>query len=213
MLCHLRIRQVLADARVDFVQRRPANTTVALDILRRLHGASLAARPHCQSLHVAVLNRRDEAAQHLRVLLSEGRQIRVAADAVLEVVLRLSVTREEDGFRLGVEIHHEGDDRRRQVASDVVGDVTLAVVLVDLRDAVGVRLLVLEVVVAASEEARDSTSSSGRRRGSRSLSWRGRGRSPCTRWRRVSHAGNDAPEWNCRSSASRSTGERGRWAG
>lgn len=86
----------------------------------------------------------------LRVLPAELGEVGVAADAVLEVVLGLAVAREVDGLGLGVQVHHEGDDRRGEVAAHVVRDVALPVVLVDLHDAVDRVLFLLQVVVAST---------------------------------------------------------------
>ena len=46
LLAHLLVGQVLADARIDLVQRRPLHTAVALDVLGRLHRPLQATRPH-----------------------------------------------------------------------------------------------------------------------------------------------------------------------
>lgn len=159
LLAHLFVGQVLAHARVDLVERGPAHAAVAVDVHGGLHGAALAAGPHGEALHVHLLERRDEStreparglrlAEVLRVLPAEVGEVGVAADAVLEVVLGLAVASEVDGLRLGVQVHHEGNDRRGEVAAHVVGDVALPVVLIDLHDAIDRVLLLLQIVVAS----------------------------------------------------------------
>lgn len=61
------------------------------------------------------------------------------------------MTREVDWLWLGVEIHHEGDDGRGQVAADVVRDVALPIVAIDLGNAIHVGFVVLDVVVTGRE--------------------------------------------------------------
>ena len=70
----------------------------------------------------------------LRVLPTKFGEVRIAADAIFEVVLRLAMAREVDGLGLRMQIHHEGNDRCGEIAANVVRNVALAVVLVDLHD-------------------------------------------------------------------------------
>ena len=137
----------------------------------------------------------------LRVLPAELGEVGVAADAVLEVVLGLAVAREVDGLGLGVQVHHEGHDRRGEVAAHVVRDVALPVVLVDLHDAVHRVFLLLQVVVAKTSRRHDRTRptcSSGIARGSRSPSWLAGGRSPCTRLKKAFLAARGEDGSKCR---------------
>ena len=58
------------------------------------------------------------------------------------------MTCEENRLRLGVEIHHEGDNGGGEVSAHVVGDVALAVIFVDFGNAIGILFLVFEIIVA-----------------------------------------------------------------
>ena len=157
LLPHFLIGQVLAHSRVDLVQRCPADAAVAIDVHGGLHSATLAAGPHRESLHIHLFEGCDESTRRnkarlrlsevLRVLPAELGEIGIAPDAILEVVLRLAMAREIDGLWLGVQIHHEGNDHCGKIAANVIRYVALAIVLIDLHDAIDGVFLLLEVVV------------------------------------------------------------------
>ena len=118
----------------------------------------------------------------LRVLPTKFGEVRIAADAIFEVVLRLAMAREVDGLGLRMQIHHEGNDRCGEIAANVVRNVALAVVLVDLHDAVHGVFLLFEIVVAReSSDQPTQTCSSGTAHGSHSPSLPAGGHIPYTR--------------------------------
>ena len=60
------------------------------------------------------------------------------------------MTCEVDGLGLGVQVHDEGDDGGGQVPPHIVRDVALAIVAIDLGDAIHVRFVVFNVVITNS---------------------------------------------------------------
>lgn len=57
------------------------------------------------------------------------------------------MTCEIDGFWFGVKIHDEGDDCGGKVSPYIVCDVALAIVAINLSDAIHVRFIVLNIII------------------------------------------------------------------